>query len=321
MTPQTRIKYHRRNNRSAPMKGITKSFISSLLAGLGLAFQIGLSHAQSQIPPTMNSGGGMTASATYEQTSAIGMIGGVSDIPSPVPVRIKQGFPGLLFEISGLAISPTSATTGESGTFQLVAYWRTGDGGTMATTPGEITWQVLAGPAAGVSSAGVVVVDTVYQDSSALISATGNGFTAFSTLTVLDTIPDNHGSYAADQIDDTWQVGYFGENNPLGAAAADPDGDGQNNFYEFTSGISPIDPASRFILSLVPSASRPEWRYLVFSPRFASRSYQILRSDRPDGPWHPLSGALQSDQGFQRTVIDTNPPQGRAFYRIGIIKP
>jgi hypothetical protein len=289
--------------------------------GLGLVIPIGLCHAQTQIPPTMSSGGGTSASTSYEQTSAVGMIGGVSNLSAPLPIRIRQGFPGLLFEIIGLVVSPTAATTNESGTFQLVSNWQTGDGGTMATEPGDLTWHVLGGPAAGVSSSGIVVIDTVYQDSSVVISATGNGFTAFSTLTVLDTIPDNHGTYAADQIDDAWQVGFFGEDNPLGAAGADPDGDGQNNFYEFTAGISPIDPASRFLLSLVPSAAHPEWRYLVFSPRFASRSYQILRSDRPDGPWHPLPGGLQSDQGFQRTVIDANPPQGRAFYRIGIVKP
>ncbi len=303
------------------MRNIPKLFRALLAAGMGLVIPIGFCHAETQISPTINSGGGVSASTSYQQTNAVGMIGGVSEISSPLPIRIRQGFPGLLAEITGLAISPTAAVTSESGIFQLTADWRTGDGGTMATAPGDLTWYVLGGPAAGVSSSGVVVIGTVYQDSAAIIGATGNGFTAFCNLTVLNTISDNHGTYAADNIDDAWQVDFFGEDNPDGTAGADPDGDGQNNFYEFTAGISPVNPASRFNLSLVPSTVRPEWKYLVFSPRFASRSYQILRADRPDGPWHPLPGGLQSDQGFQRTVIDTQAPQGRAFYRIGILRP
>jgi hypothetical protein len=50
----------------------------------------------------------------------------------------------------------------------------------------------------------------------------------------------------------SWQILYFGStNNPSGAPAADPDGDGQNNMSEFLSGTNPTNAASLFRISSV----------------------------------------------------------------------
>ena len=54
-----------------------------------------------------------------------------------------------------------------------------------------------------------------------------------------------------------WQQQYFGcANCPQAAAAADPDGDGQNNLAEFLAGTSPTNGASGFrIISAVRQGS------------------------------------------------------------------
>ena len=84
--------------------------------------------------------------------------------------------------------------------------------------------------------------------SAALDDAT---FGKFGTLemTVLNVSNDDFGGYASDGLPDDWQVQYFGENNPNAAPSADPDGDGQNNAYEYVVGTVPSNAASHFSLA------------------------------------------------------------------------
>jgi PKD repeat protein len=64
------------------------------------------------------------------------------------------------------------------------------------------------------------------------------------------------GPYVPTPFED-WQVQYFGStNNPAAAPDADPDGDGQNNMMEFTSGTDPTNSASAFrITSILPEGN------------------------------------------------------------------
>ena len=283
----------------------------------GLLFQA----AASDLARTIDAGGGVSASSSYENCCSIGAIGGISEAFSPLNTRNRHGFTGQLFEIESLNLSPQNVTLAETSSFRFFAEWRTSDGDTLATTPGELVWFSLGGPVAGLSSSGIIFTRSVYQNTAANVAASGRGQIGFCSFMVLNSIPDNHGIYASDGIDDGWQVGFFGEGNPQGTADADPDGDSQNNRFEFTAGLHPRDAASRFNLAISSTPGYPAWKSLEFTPRFDTRDYLIFRSDSPAGPWQSISPALLFDQGSVRTVIDTAPPTQRAFYRIGIRRP
>ena len=59
------------------------------------------------------------------------------------------------------------------------------------------------------------------------------GFTGTLGLFIFNTGIDDFAFYAGDGLDDAWQVQYFGINNPNGLSGADPDGDGQTNYFEY----------------------------------------------------------------------------------------
>ena len=140
---------------------------------------------------------------------------------------------------------------------------------------------------------------------------------------MLDIHPDNYGSYAGDGLDDSWQFQYFGLNNPDAAPAKDPDGDGQNNKFEFAAGLVPTDPLSRFLLRIEPVPGFPNKKNLTFSPRFVTRTYTVLASTSLGaGTWVSLPGSPPTvDDDSQRTVTDIDATPGRKFYRVEIAKP
>ena len=139
---------------------------------------------------------------------------------------------------------------------------------------------------------------------------------------MLDLLPDNFGSYAGDGLDDSWQNQYFGLNNPDAEPRSDPDGDGQNNQFEFTAGIVPTDSDSRFDLRVEPVPGQPARKRLVFSPRRMDRTYSIFSSGGLEtNSWSELTDGIISDNGSERSVTDPNASQGRKFYRVRIVKP
>ena len=76
-----------------------------------------------------------------------------------------------------------------------------------------------------------------------------------------------------DGISAGWRKKHFGENyltDPRCAGDADPDGDGADNFQEFTNQTDPLDKLSGFLVSIraVPAI---RWHSV------AGKSYRILR--------------------------------------------
>lgn len=141
-------------------------------------------------------------------------------------------------------------------------------------------------------------------------------------LTVLDSIPDNFGSYAGDGLGDDWQVLYFGLDNTNAAPLLDPDGDGQNNCFEFTAGLIPTDPLSRFSLKIFPVPGEPEQKELVFDPIVDGRIYTVLTSlDLSPGSWNPLIGGIVENDGDHRGVTDPAAVETKKFYTVEIVKP
>jgi hypothetical protein len=259
--------------------------------------------------------GSRTESSSYTNDSDAG---GVTGISSAAADTMKHGYAGQLYDIVALSVTaPPSDSFNENTGRQLIAAPLADDSTTLAPfDPATVTWEVVAGPIASISTSGLATAATVYQDTLATVGANTSGLTGQLNLTVLNVATDDFGAYAGDGIDDGWQVQYFGENNPNAGPNADPDGDGQNNRFEYTAGNSPIDSVSRFELRM------SERGKLVFTPRLPDRTYAIeYRFSLTSGDWAPLTGFTQSDNGTERTVSDTDVSSATKFYQVKISYP
>ena len=271
-------------------------------------------------------GGGVRAqSAAYSiDGSAVGEFGaGANSVVASAAYSSKAGYVGELYEIVSLSVTaPPSNTLNESTSRQLIAAPQADDGTTLAAfNPSTITWSVVNGPITSVSSAGVATAGIVYQTTPATVSGSGQALSGQLTLSILNVNNDDLGSYAGDGIDDAWQVQYFGQNNPQASPTADPDGDGHNNSFEFTAGLVPNDPNSRFVLNIQPVAGQPNRQAIIFSPLVGGRTYGVQFRPSLTSGWSPLTGTTQSDSGNQRTVIDPNASPAPKFYRVQVTKP
>lgn len=270
---------------------------------------------------TIDTGGARVQSANYRVDASLAALGGISSAAGIDTV--KHGYAGQLYDPVALRVSaPSSDALNENTSRQLEAVPVADDTTTLpALNPSLVQWSVLSGPVA-ISTSGVATAATVYADRPAAISGTANGLSGQWNLTVLNVGLDDYGSYAGDGIDDAWQVNYFGENNSNAAPAADPDGDGQHNLFEFTAGLAPDDPNSLFRLRIDNVAGQPGHRRLIFSPRLADRTYvPQFRASLTSGEWAPLPGTIETENGTERTITDPNATGAAKFYRIDITKP
>lgn len=270
-------------------------------------------------PETTGSGGGRAASADYTIDHAIGAPGGAV---SSTDLAVRGGYAGQLFEVAALAVTATPPTIDEGGNRQLAADAVLDDDSLLALDAEDVAWSVVAGPLTGISTAGLATAGLVYQNTPATARADLGGIIGTLALTVLDIHADNFGSYAGDGLDDSWQFTHFGLDNPLAGPLMDPDHDSQDNRFEFIAGLDPTDPLSRFLLRIEAVTGQPTQKRLVFSPRWTDRSYQILTSTIL-GPanWGPLASAAPSDNGIERSVIDSEATEDAKFYRVEITKP
>jgi hypothetical protein len=271
---------------------------------------------------TTDAGGTRASSAAYTHDGSVGGVVGISAVSTPAETA-KHGYLGQLYEVTGLALSSDPpAEVDEEATAQLAAWHLLDDASYLAVNANSVAWSVVTGPLTGISATGLTTAGTVYQDSPATVRGVYGGFAGTLELTVLDSDPDNYGSYAGDELADSWQNRYFGLNNPNAGPLMDPDGDGQNNAFEFTAGLIPTDALSRFLLRVEPVAGQPTHKRLIFSPRFDDRTYDILTSTTLAGDsWTALTGGTVSDDDTERTVIDPNASEKEKFYRVQVSKP
>lgn len=274
---------------------------------------------------TVDTAGAAAQSATYSlKASAVGEFGSAVAIANSSAYIGKAGFVGQLYEIVALSVTaPPSSNLNETASRQLVAAPLADDDTTLAALdPSTVTWSIASGPIASISNSGLATAGTVYQDTTATIEGVAQSLSGQLHLSILNVTNDDFGTYAGDGIDDAWQVQYFGEDNSNAFPNADPDGDGQDNRFEFTAGLVPTDASSRFMLSISAVSGQPTQKSLVFSPLVAGRTYVLeFRTDLAADAWAPLSGTSQSDDGAQRTVIDLNATGAKKFYRVTISKP
>jgi hypothetical protein len=271
---------------------------------------------------TTDAGGQRTTSASYTNDGSAGGIVGISTVAAPAETA-KHGYVGQLYEVTGLAVSATPTTVNETATRQLDAAQLLDDATTLAVPAASVAWSVAGGPLTGIDASGLATAGIVYQATAATAQGIYLGQTGTLGLTVLDSIPDNFGTYAGDQVGDDWQVQYFGQPpNAFAGPLLDPDGDGQANLFEFTAGLVPTDPASRFRLSIAPVTGQPGQKNLIFSPVVAGRTYAAKAKASLTSPtWGDITASAPSDNGAERTITDLSATGGAKFYHIEITQP
>ena len=274
---------------------------------------------------TIDAAGAPAQSANYSlKGSAVGEFGTTVAIANSSAYIDKPGFVGQLYDVVSLSVTaPPSNNLNETASRQLVAAPLADDNTTLAALdPSTVTWSIVTGPITSISSAGVATAGTVYQDTPATVGGAANSLSGQLTLSILNVTSDDFGPYAGDGIDDSWQVQYFGQNNPNAFPNADPDGDGQNNLFEFTAGLVPTDPTSRFVESIGSHPNTAGSFDIVFGPVVAGRTYTVqFKTDLAAAIWNSLTGTTQSDNGTTRTVTDPNATGPKKFYRVQISKP
>ncbi|MCU0779643.1 MAG: hypothetical protein MUF04_00920 [Akkermansiaceae bacterium] len=270
----------------------------------------------------VNPGGAVVASANYRIDASAGNIAGISN-EAAAGYTLKHGFAGQLYDATALQPAATPSTLDENNTRQLDLAQLMDDGTSLPLAPAAAAWSVVSGPVTGISAGGLATAGTVYQDTAATVRAEWQGLAGTLDLTVINTGTDDYGLYAADGLPDDWQVLYFGIGNPLAGPLMDPDGDSQNNSFEFTAGLDPTNPLSRFLLRIEPVPGQPQQKNLVFGPIASDLTYQVLRSSGlTPASWQPLAGTPPTtDDGNQRTVTDTSATEPAMFYRVEIQRP
>ncbi|MEZ5385844.1 MAG: hypothetical protein R3F13_10040 [Prosthecobacter sp.] len=266
-----------------------------------------------------DAGGKRAASVSYTNEGSVGGVSGTSDAAAPVTTA-KAGYMGQLYEVTALQIAASPATVNELGTRQLGAAQVLDDLTTIVVPPSSIAWSVSSGPLSSIDADGLATAAAVYTDTAAVAQGSFAGVNGTLNLTVLDTIPDNFGSYAGDGIADDWQQQYFGLNNPNAAPGLDPDGDGHTNQFEFTAGLNPVNSVARFLLSTERVTGQIN---IVFGPVLAGRTYTVKSSLMlgAGAMWEDLTSFSTSDDGSTRTVTDLDAGGTRKFYRVEITQP
>jgi hypothetical protein len=263
---------------------------------------------------SLDAGGKRTTSASYTNDGSAGGITGISTVAAPAQVA-KSGYLGQLTEVTALQLTATPTTLDESATRQLSAVQLLDDDSLNMLLATDVTWSVQDGPLSGIDANGLATTATVYQDTAASAQGDYAGASGSLALTVLDSIPDNFGTYASDGLADDWQVQYFGADNASAAAELDPDGDGQTNSFEFTAGLDPTDSSSLFTVQIAGDSEGSQ--QVSFGPVVGDRTYTVKYKDSLDAAtWETLQNTA-SDNGTERTVTDASLAAAR-FYIVEI---
>ncbi len=268
---------------------------------------------------TVDAGGSRTASANYAIDASLGGIGGIGTAAAP-DVLAKHSYVGQLFQVLGLGVAASPTNVNELATRQLATFVVNDDATSNSVAATQVAWSVVNGPITSIDLNGLATAGLVYQNESAAVQGAYGGTLGTLGLTVLNNNLDNYGTYAADGIDDAWQVQYFGLGNGNAFPGIDPDGDGQQNGFEYIAGTIPTNALSLFSLNIADVS--PGRKDVAFNPRFVTRTYSVEYATNPgSGSFVPLAGGVITDDGPTRTVRDVNATDGARFYRVFITFP
>ena len=301
----------------------------TLLLGIGLATAADSLHAGSRVSASYtivtdatDVGGRPATSASYNNVGSVSPLAGTAGAASP-PVTTKAGYAGQIVEVKGLVLNSATPSVNETAMLQFGAWQILDDLTYLAVSATGVTWSVVTGPVTGISTVGIATAGVVYQNTPATVQGTFGGFIGSLNITVRDTVADNFGTYAGDDVGDDWQVQYFGQNNPNAGPNVDFDGTGQSNLFKYIAGLNPLDPNARFTLAIAPVPGQPGQKKLTFSPRFTDRTYTIKAKSSllSIGGWTTIVGSTPSDNGTERTITDPDASGPAKFYRVEITKP
>lgn len=269
---------------------------------------------------TIDGGGKRTTSATYTMDGSVGGIGGIS---SASPDTAKNGYIGQLSEVTGLSVTGIPAIVNEGATSQLSGTATLDDATVSVLAGSDVTWSAAAYPLASIDSGGLATASAVYATTNGAFSGYYLGGSSNGTVAVIDSNPDNFGTYAGDGLPDSWQVQYFGLNNTNAAPSKDVDGTGQNNLFKYVAGLDPTNPASIFLLKIASVAGQPSQKNLIFNPLATGRTYTPqFRTNLVSGTFANLTGFSGPATNInQVTVTDLSATQTSKFYRVHISLP
>jgi hypothetical protein len=265
----------------------------------------------------VDGGGGRSSAGSYVNDGCVGGIGGLEDAGT---VTNRAGYLGQLTEPASLMVTGFPAQVNETATSQLSGAATMDDASVTALAGTEISWSTPSWPIQLITAGGVATTAVVYANLPGNFSGRYLGVLGSGSLLVVDSIPDNYGTYAGDGLPDSWQNQYFGLDNPNAAPNKDVTGTGQNNLFKYVAGLDPTNAASVFRLRILPVAGQANHKNLVFSPRWTDRTYTpMFRTNLVGGAsWTNLLTGTVSNSGTVCTLTDTNATGNARFYRIQI---
>lgn len=269
-------------------------------------------------PTTLDAGGGLAKSQRYALHGTLGWLGGLAGAETPA-VLARHGYAGQLYETRHLAATAQPAVVAERDTSQLAAVAVMDDTTLLPLPPTAVAWSVAAGPIDAISADGLATTRNVYETTQAIAQVDYQSVSSQVAIEILNTGDDDFGLYAGDGLNDAWQVGYFGLENPLARPGEDPDEDRADNAQEYVADTNPVDPRS--LLRITGSTWSGGVRVRFESS--ARRLYTLYSTrDLESGPWTAVPS--QTDvpgTGNEQTLTDPTPAQPRAFYRLGVNLP
>lgn len=265
---------------------------------------------------SVDSGGGRATNGTVVIDTCVGGTVGWCTNGTATQVA-KVGYAGQIYDLITLQVGANPTSVNEEATRQLVALGQFDDD-TVADLSDVVLWRVVNGALASVGADGLATAAAVYEDTTGTAEAEHDGKSDSVVLLVLNTNPDNFGSYAGDGLHDNWQIGYFGLENPDAAPGNDPDGDGGDNEYEWITGTHPGNSNSLFRIVGIEPVSGTQMD-IAFDPAFTSRTYQVVSCEAlTSGVWTALGSYKETTNGTERTVQDLDATNNPVFYRVRV---
>jgi hypothetical protein len=207
-------------------------------------------------------------------------------------------------------------------------------GGSSCAITGVVS--VTGGNLFVTNSAGTAVMDihagrvtqtggTIQVDVLVVTNACGRFDREGGTLMFTNLVLDANFDADGDGLPNGWEqlhmldpLSSVGDDGPDG----DPDGDGQNNLFEYGAGLDPQDANSVFRVRVEDVPGQPDQKNIIFSPRFAGTTYTVeYRKSLTSGDWQELTDIITTDNGMERTVTDLDALDSEKFYRVKITPP
>lgn len=258
----------------------------------------------------------MTNDAMMVLDSGIGRLGRISSAVGDAYV-CKSGYSGQLYDMQDLSLSVPDTHIAETETRLLVALAENDD--STVTRLYRPDWSIDDGPVSSINSTGLLFAGAVYEDTPAQVGAEWDGLSATIGLMITETDPDNYGAYGYDGLEDDWQIQHFGIDNLKAKPGADPDGDLQNNRFEWFVHTAPTNADSLFEVWIVGVPGASTQACVVCRPAFIDRQYVLQAcSDLGEALFVDCPDTLTNTNGQERRITDLNIDDASRFYRIQV---